>query len=153
MLYRELRILPRPSPPFPEKIVCVGYHVVHAGEHRYEERPNVEGEAARLAADVTGAAQLQSSRARVWRYPPHTRGRRHADHAQEEVFVVVSGTLTMLLGDPPERFDLPPTSVAAVEPMTPLQVRNESDEELVLFIYGAPPEQAGADFYDDPGPL
>jgi len=131
----------------------VGYHVVHAGEHRYEERPNVEGEAARLAADVTGAAQLQSSRARVWRYPPHTRGRRHADHAQEEVFVVVSGTLTMLLGDPPERFDLPPTSVAAVEPMTPLQVRNESDGELVLFIYGAPPEQAGADFYDDPGPL
>jgi hypothetical protein len=37
--------------------------------------------------------------------------------------------------------------------MTPLQVRNESDAELVLFIYGAPPEQAGADFLDDPGPL
>jgi mannose-6-phosphate isomerase-like protein (cupin superfamily) len=89
----------------------------------------------------------------VWRYPPHTRGRRHADHVQEEVFVVLSGTLTMLLGDPPERFDLPPTSVVAVEPMTPLQVRNETEAELVLFIYGAPPEQAGADFLDDPGPL
>jgi mannose-6-phosphate isomerase-like protein (cupin superfamily) len=131
----------------------VGYHVVHAGELSFEERPNVEGEAARLAADVTDGAQLQSSRARVWRYPPNTRGRRHADHAQEEVFVVLSGTLTMLLGDPPERFDVPPRSVVAVEPMTPLQVRNEGDEELVLFIYGAPPEQAGADFYDDPGPL
>ena len=33
------------------------------------------------------------------------------------------------------------------------QVRNEGDEELVLFIYGAPPEQAGTDFLDDPGPL
>lgn len=110
----------------------------------------MEGEAARLAADVTGPAQLQQSRARVWRYPPHTRGKRHADHVQEEVFYVVSGTLTMLLGDPPERFDLPPASVVAVEPMTPLQVRNEGDEELVLFIYGAPPEQAGADFLDDP---
>jgi mannose-6-phosphate isomerase-like protein (cupin superfamily) len=131
----------------------VGYHVVHGHEHRYEERPNVEGEAPRLAADVTGPAELQRSRARVWRYPPHTRGRRHADHAQEEVFVVLSGTLTMLLGEPPERFDLPPTSVVAVEPTTPLQVRNEGDDELVLFIYGAPPEQAGADFYDDPGPL
>ncbi|MDX6490390.1 MAG: hypothetical protein QOD43_635, partial [Gaiellaceae bacterium] len=51
------------------------------------------------------------------------------------------------------RFDLPPTSVVAVEPTTPLQVRNEGEEELVLFIYGAPPEQAGADFLDDPGPL
>jgi mannose-6-phosphate isomerase-like protein (cupin superfamily) len=133
--------------------VCVGYHVVRADEHSYAERPNVEGEAARLAADVTDAAQLQSSRARVWRYPPHTRGRRHADHAQEEVFVVISGTLTMLLGEPPERFDLPPTSVVAVEPMTALQVRNEGNEELVVFIYGAPPEQGGADFLEDPGPL
>ena len=130
----------------------MGYHVVHADEHRYEERPNVEGEAPRLAADVTGAAELQSSRARIWRYAPHTRGRRHADHAQEEVFVVLSGTLTMLLGEPPERFDLPPTSVVAVEPMTPLQVRNEGDEELVLFIYGAPPIHGEAQFLDDPEP-
>jgi mannose-6-phosphate isomerase-like protein (cupin superfamily) len=131
----------------------MGYHVAHAGEHDYVERPNVEGEPPRLAADITSSAQLQRSRARVWRYPPRTRGRRHADHVQEEVFVVLSGTLTMLLGEPPERVDLPPSSVVAVEPMTPLQVRNEGDEELVLFIYGAPPEQAGADFLDDPGPL
>src|SRR3954453_23494817 len=131
----------------------MGYHVVRGDEHSYEEGANGEGEAARLAADVTNAAELKSSRARMWRYPPHTRGRRHQDHAQEEVFVVVSGTLTMLLGEPAERFDLPPTSVVAVEPMTPLQGGNENDEELVLFIYGAPPEQAGADFLDDPGPL
>ena len=131
----------------------MGYHVVHADELSYVERPNVEGEQVRLAAPVTDPAQLKQSRATVWRYPPHTRGRRHADKVQEEVFVVVSGTLTMLLGDPPERFDLPPTSVVAVEPMTALQVRNEGDEELVLFIYGAPPEQAGADFLEDPGPL
>jgi hypothetical protein len=56
----------------------------------------------------------------------------------------------MLLGDPPERVEgLGPQSVVAVEPMTPLQARNESDTELVLFIYGAPPEQAGADFFDE----
>jgi hypothetical protein len=33
--------------------------------------------------------------------------------------------------------------------MTPLQLRNESDEELVVFVYGAPPLQEGADFLDD----
>jgi mannose-6-phosphate isomerase-like protein (cupin superfamily) len=132
----------------------VGYHVADAARLDWEERPPaVEGQQPRQAADVTGAASLKQSRARVWRYPPGTRGRRHADHAQEEVFVVLSGMLTMLLGDPPERVDVGPQSVVAVEPMTPLQVRNEGDEELVLYIYGAPPEQAGADFLDDPGPL
>src|SRR6266480_5202950 len=110
-----------------------------------ERPPGVEGQRPRQAADVTSAAQLQNSRGRVWRYPPSTRGRRHADHAQEEVFVVISGSLTMLLGDPPDRVDVGPESVVAVEPGTPLQVRNEGGEELVLYIYGAPPEQGGAD--------
>jgi mannose-6-phosphate isomerase-like protein (cupin superfamily) len=129
----------------------VGYHVADASAITWEERP-LEGQPDRRAADVTTAAELEQSRARLWRYPPHTRGRRHADHVQEEVFVVLSGRLTMLLGDPPERVEVGPPSVVAVEPMTPLQIRNESDDELVLFIYGAPPEQAGADFFDDVEP-
>jgi len=128
----------------------MGYHVAEAGAVEWEERaPAVEGHAPRQAADVTTAADLKQSRARFWRYPPQTRGRRHADHAQEEVFVVIAGTLTMLLGDPPERIDVGPQSVVAVEPLTPLQVRNAGDEELVLFIYGAPPAREGADFFDD----
>src|SRR3954471_7481668 len=127
----------------------MGYHVVRGDEHSYQERANVEGEAPRLAADVTSAAELKSSRARMWRYPPHSVGRRHQDHAQEEVFVVVSGTLTMLLGDEPERVDLGPGGVVKVEPMTPLQMRNETDDEVVAFVYGAPPVQEGADFLDD----
>jgi mannose-6-phosphate isomerase-like protein (cupin superfamily) len=128
----------------------VGYHVVRADEIEYVERPPNPGEQPRRAGDITDVAELKQSRARVWRYPPHSRGRRHQDHAQEEVFVVISGTLTMVLGEPAEKVDgLGPESVVAVEPMTPLQVRNESDAELVLFIYGAPPEQAGADFLPD----
>jgi mannose-6-phosphate isomerase-like protein (cupin superfamily) len=126
----------------------VGYHVADAETMEWVDRP-LEGQANRQAGLVTEGAQLKQSRARVWRYPPHTKGRRHADHAQEEVFVVMSGRLTMLLGDPPERVDVGPHSVVAVEPMTPLQVRNESDQELVLFIYGAPPVNEGADFFED----
>lgn len=123
----------------------MGYHVVRA-----EELELVERDDGRRVGAVTEAVDLKQSRARVWHYPPGARGRRHQDHAQEEVFVVISGTLTMLLGDPPERFEgLCARSVVAVEPMTPLQVRNDSDDELVLFIYGAPPEQAGADFLPD----
>src|ERR671933_729247 len=132
----------------------MGYHAADASSFVWEERPPaVEGEASRLVADVTAAADLKQSRGRMWRYPPRTRGRRHADRAQEEVFVVISGTLTMLLGEPPERVDVGPQSVVAVEPGTPLQVRNESDEALVLYIYGAPPEQAGGEYFLRPGEL
>jgi len=128
----------------------MGYGVADPASLTWEERaPSAAGQEPRQAADITTAAKLTRSRARLWRYPPHTRGRRHADHAQEEVFVVLSGALTMLLGDPPERVEVGPNGVVAVEPNTPLQVRNETDEQLVLFIYGAPAEQAGADFFDD----
>jgi mannose-6-phosphate isomerase-like protein (cupin superfamily) len=132
----------------------MGYHVVDTSKLQWEERPPaVEGQEPRQFADVTTAAELKQSRGRVWRYPPHTRGRRHADKVQEEVFVVISGRLTMLLGDPGERIDVGPGSVVAVEPGTPLQARNETDEELLLYIYGAPPKQEGAHFFDDPGDL
>ena len=128
----------------------MGYHVADGSKLEWEERPPAAEELEpRLTVDVTTAAELKQSRGRIWRYPAGTRGRRHADKAQEEVFVVISGTLTMLLGEPPERVDVGPRSIVAVEPGTPLQARNETDEELVLYIYGAPPEQAGADFFDD----
>ena len=133
----------------------MGYHAVRAGEHTYEERPKPEGrdgDPPRTASDISTAAELRHSRARLWRYPPGTRGRRHADHAQEEVFVVLSGTLTMHLGDPAERVELPPESVVAVEPGTALQLRNDGAEEVVVFIYGAPPVQDGADFFEDAEP-
>jgi mannose-6-phosphate isomerase-like protein (cupin superfamily) len=40
-------------------------------------------------------------------------------------------------------------SAVVVQPGTILQLRNAGDEELVLFIYGAPPVTGGADFFDD----
>ena len=128
----------------------MGWHAADLSSLDFEARDAREGEAhGRLVADLTTKLELKQSRARLWRYPARTTGRRHADKAQEEIFVVISGTLTMLLGDPAERVDIGEGGVVAVEPGTPLQVRNETDDELVLYIYGAPPEQAGADFFDD----
>jgi mannose-6-phosphate isomerase-like protein (cupin superfamily) len=128
----------------------MGYRWIDLASLAFEERPRRDGEsAARKTGDLTGALGLEQSRARLWSYPPHTTGRRHQDHVQEEIFVVLSGTATMLLGDPPERVDVGPGGVVAVAPMTPLQLRNETDEELVAFVYGAPPLQEGADFLDD----
>ena len=114
----------------------------------WEDRPNQEG-VMRRSADLTTAGELTQSRARLWHYPPHTRGRRHLERAQEEVFLVLEGTLTMLLGDPHERFDLPPHSVVTVATDTVLQMRNESDADVVVFAYGAPPVTGQAEYIDD----
>lgn len=130
----------------------MGYHVLAPDALEWEERPAAEGLPPRLAADVTQGAGLTQSRARIWRYPPGTRGKRHRDGGQEEVFVVLAGTLTMLLGDPPERVEVGPRGIVSVERGTALQVRNEGEDELVLFVYGAPPVTGLAEFLDDVEP-
>jgi mannose-6-phosphate isomerase-like protein (cupin superfamily) len=60
---------------------------------------------------------------------------------QEETFVVLAGTLTMLLGDPPERHDVPVGGIVHVQAGTPLQTVNEGNEDLVVYAYGSPPDE------------
>ena len=92
---------------------------------------------------------MQNMRANVWRLPAGSRGRRHAERVQEEVFVVLAGTATMSLGDPPELVELSQGSLAIVEPGTPLQVRNDGTGETVVLIVGAPPVTGEADYLPD----
>src|SRR5713101_4803584 len=123
----------------------MGYDIVHGSSIEWEERaPAHEGQATRHTASITDAVALTESRARMWRYPAHTRGRRHLDPDQEEVFVPVRGTLTMLLGDPWERVDVEPGGVVVVHQGTPLQARNETDGEIVFLAYGAPTRHGNA---------
>ena len=60
---------------------------------------------------------------------------------QEETYVPVQGTLTMYLGDPPEREQVRPGGLINVQPGTARQVVNEGDTDLLVYIYGAPPER------------
>ncbi len=98
----------------------------------------------RLSDDMT------QMRANVWRLPPGSRGRRHAERVQEELFIVLEGTVTLALGDPAEMTELTRGSIAVVEPGTALQVRNEGSDETVVLIVGAPPETGQADYLPDP---
>jgi len=122
----------------------MGFTVLRAADLEWEPRDDESGRTiARLSDSLT------QSRANIWRYPPGARGKRHADHVQEEVFVVLDGTLTVDLGEPPERHVLERGSVLVVQPRTALQLRNAGSDELVLYVYGAPPISEGADFLDD----
>jgi len=92
---------------------------------------------------------MTQMRANIWRVPAGSRGRRHAERVQEEVFVVLDGTATLALGEPAERVELPSGSVAVVEPGTALQVLNESEDEATILIVGAPPVTGEADYLPD----
>ena len=122
----------------------MSYAIFRQPQLDWEQRDDGSGRAVSRLSDA-----MTQSRANIWRYPAGARGKRHADKAQEEVFVVLDGTLTVDLGEPPERHELERGNVLVVQPGTILQLRNAGGEELVLLIYGAPPEQAGADFFDD----
>lgn len=111
-----------------------------------EWAPRREGDPRTVATLSDGLTQ---SRANLWRYPPGSIGRRHKDNGQEEVFVVLDGTLTVDLGDPPERHEVPRGGVLVVEIGTILQLRNAGDEDVVLLIYGAPPVTGNAEFFPD----
>jgi len=123
----------------------MGYTVFRPDECEFQAAQR--GDQRRSLAPLSGA--LHNTRANIWRLPPGVRGSRHIEHVQEEMFVVLEGTATLLLGDPPERIELPRGSVAVVETETALQLRNESDAEIVVLIVGAPPEQGKAEHLPD----
>jgi quercetin dioxygenase-like cupin family protein len=79
-------------------------------------RPHEPGEPARHVAELSELAGFAHTRANLWRYEPGARGRRHRHPLQEETFVPLSGTLTMYLGEPPERVEVPLGGLIHVEP-------------------------------------
>ena len=110
-------------------------------------QPPKRGDQSRRLTPLSDA--LQSMRANIWHLPPGVRGARHVEHAQEEIFVVLDGTATLLLGDPPQRVVLPRGGVAVVGTDTGQQIRNEGDIELVILVVGAPPETGRAEHLPD----
>jgi mannose-6-phosphate isomerase-like protein (cupin superfamily) len=92
---------------------------------------------------------MKNMRANIWRIPSGVRGRRHLETVQDELFVVLDGTATMALGNPPEMVELARGSVVVVETGTPVQLRNESDAEAVVLIVGAPPVPGNAEYLPD----
>ena len=108
-------------------------------------RPHEPDEPARHVAELSELAGFAHPRANVWRYEPGAKGRRHRHPVQEETFVPLAGTLTMYLGEPPERHDVPPGGLVHVEPGTPLQTVNHGDDDLLVYVYGTPPEDERAE--------
>jgi quercetin dioxygenase-like cupin family protein len=122
----------------------VAFRAIRLDDLEWTTRPHEPEEAARHVAELSELAGFEHTRANVWRYEPGAKGRRHEHALQEETFVVLAGTLTMYLGDPPERQDVSAGGLIHVEPGTPLQTANLGNEDLVVYAYGSPPDYGAA---------
>jgi quercetin dioxygenase-like cupin family protein len=108
----------------------MGFRVIQPAGFEWITRPHEPGEPARHVAELSEPAGFAHTRANVWRYEPGAKGRRHRHPFQEETFVVLAGTLSMYVGDPPERQDVPEGGLIHIEPRTPLQTVSEHAELL-----------------------
>ena len=126
----------------------MGYRTVSPSDFSWITRPHEPGEPARHVAELSEALGFDQVPGNVWRYEPGARGRRHRHPVQAETFVVLSGTLSMYVGEPPERVDIPAGGVIHIEPLTPLQSANHGDADLLVYAYGTPPEHEHAEILD-----
>jgi quercetin dioxygenase-like cupin family protein len=121
---------------------------IRPGELEWITRPHEPGEPARHVAELSEIAGFAHTRANVWRYEPGAKGRRHRHPLQEETFVVLAGTLSTYVGEPPERHDVPTGGLIHIPPGTPLQSVNHGTRDLLVYAYGTPPESEHAEILE-----
>lgn len=126
----------------------MGYSVTRPDELDWITRPHDPGEPARHVAELSDVMGFAHVRGNVWRYESGAKGRRHRHTVQEETFVVLAGELTMYLGEPPVRIDVPAGGVVRIDPGTPLQTVNHGRQELAVWASGYPPEEEHAELLE-----
>lgn len=123
------------------------FRVVVPTDLQWETRPHEPDQPARHVAELSDALDANHVRANVWRYEPGAHGKRHRHSEQDETFIVLAGDLTIYLGEPPERVDVPAGGVVTVAGGTELQSANHGTEDLLVYAYGYPPDE-GAEVLD-----
>jgi quercetin dioxygenase-like cupin family protein len=88
------------------------------------------------------AKQLEASAlgARLWRIEPGQASTRHRHRVQEELYVLLEGRGRARIGDELLTFQRGETLL--IEPQTPRQLFNDTDEDQLWLVVGAPPELA-----------
>jgi quercetin dioxygenase-like cupin family protein len=124
------------------------YRVMRPDDLEWLTRPHEDGEPARHVAEFVELEPFAYMRASLWRYDAGAKGRRHRHPRQEETFVVLEGILSMYVGEPAVRQDVPAGGAIRIDPGTPLQSVNHQDEDLLVYVYGTPPETAHAELLE-----
>ena len=93
-------------------------------------------------ANTNLAAQLEAQLvgARLWRLAPGQASTRHRYREQEEIYVLLEGTGRMRVDD--DLLTIGRLDAVLVEPGSVRQVFNDTEDEQLWLVLGAPPEPA-----------
>jgi len=112
------------------------YQVLHASD-AYWRPSNQMGV---LNTDLAKQLEAETLGARLWRLQPGQASTRHRHRATTELYVVLEGTGRLRVAD--EVLTLEPLSAALVEPDVIRQPFNDTEEDQLWLVVGAPKEAA-----------
>jgi uncharacterized cupin superfamily protein len=121
----------------------VGYRVLKSGD-AFWRRSNMMKTLNTDLGRQLGATQLG---ARFWRIEPGQASTRHRHKVTEELYVLLEGTGKLRVGD--ELLVLEPLDAVVVDPETVRQPFNDTDEDQLWLIVGAPTEHADTTTMDE----
>ena len=90
--------------------------------------------------DLAKQLEAASLGGRLWRLGPGQASTWHRHPQQEELYVLLEGKGRIRVGE--ESLELGPLDTLLVEPDTLRQIFNDTDEEALWLVVGAPPEAA-----------
>ena len=93
-----------------------------------------------LNTDLAKQLEANTLGARLWRLQPGQASTRHRHRATTELYVVLEGTGRLRVAD--ELLTLEPLSAALVEPDVIRQPFNDTEEDQLWLVVGAPKEAA-----------
>jgi uncharacterized cupin superfamily protein len=114
----------------------MSYRVLHASESHW--RPS--NQMGVLNTDLARQLGSDTLGARLWRLAPGQASTRHRHRETAELYVVLDGIGRIRVGD--DLLTLAPLSAVLIEPSTVRQPFNDTDQDQLWLIVGAPPEPA-----------
>ena len=107
----------------------------HWRESNIMKIPNAD-----LLRDLGGSERLGG---RLWRLPPFSANTWHRHIEQDEIYFVLEGTGRLRIG--PDTLTVPRYGAVLVRPESLRQVFNDTQEEVLWLIIGAPRDEDNAD--------
>ena len=114
----------------------MGFTVLNAAEAFW--RPS--NQMGVMNTDLSKQLSASTLGARLWRLAPGQASTRHRHRTQHELYVVLTGTGRMRVAD--ELLTLAPLSAVLVDPATVRQIFNDTAEDALWLVAGAPAEAA-----------
>ena len=120
-----------------------GFRLLRAGD-QFWRRSNMMGV---LNTDLGRQLEAGKLGSRLWRIEPGQASTRHRHKTTEELYVLLEGKGKLRVGD--DLLVLDPMDTVLVDPETVRQPFNDTDEDQLWLIVGAPTEHADTTTMDE----